>query len=218
VSDSSLLLPRLYAILDLELAARCQRDPEAVCAAWLEAGVRLIQLRAKHLAAGPLVAVADRLATEIQAAGGRFIVNDRVDVAILARADGVHVGQDDLTPAAVRRAYGTRPGDAIVGLSTHTDAQVAAGVLESVSYLAIGPVFETSTKERPDPVVGLEGVTRARIKTSAAGMPLVAIGGIDERTARAVIDAGADSVAIAGALIGEDPGASARALLEVLSR
>lgn len=185
--------------------------------AWLDAGVRLIQLRAKTLASGDLLRLSARLAMQARAAGARFVVNDRLDVALLAGADGVHVGQQDLLPADIARIVdgrGTR--DFLVGFSTHNDPQIYAGLEQPVSYLAIGPVFSTSTKAQPDPVVGLDGVRRAAAAVSSHGTPLVAIGGIDEGTAARVIEAGATSVAIASDLTDRDPGARARRLLEVV--
>jgi thiamine-phosphate pyrophosphorylase len=217
-STRTLHLPRLYAILDVDLAHQRDLDPELLCADWLDAGVRLIQLRAKSLPGGAMLALAGRLSARARPAGATFIVNDRLDIALLAGADGVHVGQEDLTPSEVRRACAALPGLAVplIGLSTHNDAQLQSGLDEPVSYLAIGPVFATVTKAQPDPIVGLSGVTRAQALIGSSGMPLVAIGGIDETNARAVIDAGADTVAVASGLVRKDAGARARALLAVI--
>ena len=127
-----------------------------------------------------------------------LILNDRADLAVLANFDGVHVGQGDLSPEDARRVVGT---DRIVGVSTHTDEQVRIADQSCADYIAIGPVFATGTKLNPDPVVGLEGVRRARALTTK---PLVAIGGITRDNARSVIDAGADSVAVISALFAPD--------------
>jgi thiamine-phosphate pyrophosphorylase len=129
----------------------------------------------------------------------RLILNDRADLAVLANFDGVHVGQGDLSPEDARRVVGQDcVGSArIVGVSTHTDEQVRIADQSCADYIAIGPVFATGTKLNPDPVVGLEGVRRAR---SLTHKPLVAIGGITRSNARSVIDAGADSVAVISAL------------------
>ena len=205
--------PRLYAILDVDAAAARGFAPLPLLEAWLGAGVRLIQLRAKRLTAGPFLELADRVVSMARAAGAIVVINDRADVARMSGADGVHVGQDDLTAAVARSLLGP---EAIVGVSTHTDAQVDLAATAPVSYLAIGPVFATTTKERPDPVVGLEGVGRARIRTRAAGLPLVAIGGITLENAGRVIDAGADAVAVIGDLLSGDPGARARAFVRAL--
>jgi thiamine-phosphate pyrophosphorylase len=185
------VLARLYAILDVGLCRRRGMDPLVVAAGWLDEGVRLIQLRAKELQAGEFLALATTLSTEARRAGATFLVNDRADVALLSRASGVHLGQDDLAPEDARRLL---PPPAMIGVSTHTDEQVSAAVARKVDYLAIGPVFETHTKDRPDPVVGLEGVRRAA--ALAAGLPVVAIGGITLEQAQAVIGAGASSVAV----------------------
>ena len=140
------------------------------------------------------------------AAGALLVVNDRPDVARLAGADGVHVGQDDLAPADVRALL---PGG-IVGVSTHDRAQLAAAASSGADYVAVGPVFATTSKARPDPVVGLELLRAARGLTRA---PLVAIGGITAENAADVIAAGADGVAVIGALLqAPDPGEAFRRL------
>ena len=185
-----------------------------VARAWLEAGVRLIQLRAKGATLGPFLELADAVAADCRRAGAFFIVNDRVDVARLAGADGVHLGQDDMTPAD---AWILWPDARWVGMSTHTDVQVEAALAGPATYLAIGPVFATSSKAQPDPVVGLDGVRRAASRCKSAGRPLVAIGGITLEQARSVIEAGADSVAVISALLeGNDPGGRARVFIRAL--
>jgi thiamine-phosphate pyrophosphorylase len=136
-------------------------------------------------------------------------MNDRADLALVAGFDGVHVGQDDLLPESVRRIIGP---DRWLGVSTHNPEQVAEADLTSADYLAIGPVFSTSSKEKPDPVVGLEGVRRAR---SLTRKPLVAIGGITRANAASVIEAGADSVAVISDLLRE-PGKSAEEFFRIL--
>lgn len=215
-----MFLPRLYAILDVDLARQRELVPETVFEGWLEAGVRLIQLRAKSMPGGLMLDLAARLAVRAHAHGARLIVNDRADVARLAGADGVHVGQDDLPPGEIRRVISSGPGggrsDAIVGLSSHNEAQVRSALREPINYLAFGPVFATLTKRRPDPVVGLGGVRQASALAAPSGLPLVAIGGIGLNDARSVIDAGAGAVAVAGDLITRDATARARALLGVL--
>ena len=200
--------PALYAILDVDLAVRHDRAPLDVCDAWLEAGVRLIQLRAKSLSFGPMLALADQMAARTRAAGATLVVNDRADVARLAGADGVHVGQSDLGVVAVRAIVGAQ---AIVGVSTHSEAQVRAAAGQPVSYLAIGPVFETGTKALPDPVVGLDGVRAAAAVGNAAGHAVVAIGGITLERAGSVLAAGANAVAVAADLTVGGPLARARA-------
>ena len=208
-------LPRLYAILDVDLSVALGLIPKEIVKAWLDAGVRLIQLRAKSMASGELLALAEALADAVSPAGAMFIVNDRADIARISGASGVHVGQGDLAPADARAVVGP---SAVVGLSTHDAEQARLGVAEPVDYLAIGPVFRTSSKNQPDPVVGFEGIRAAREIVAASGRPLVAIGGITLERAPSVIEAGADSVAVISDLLtGRDAGARARAFLKALS-
>ena len=127
---------------------------------------------------------------------------DRADLAVLAGAGGVHVGQDDLPPSAARKIVGDARR---LGVSTHNAAQVRAGLDAPVDYLAIGPVFATTSKANPDPVVGLAGVAEAAGLAHGAARPLVAIGGITLAEAPRVIDAGADSLAVISDLLGADP-------------
>jgi thiamine-phosphate pyrophosphorylase len=195
------LLPRLYAILDIDLIETRGLEPSRVLREWLDAGVRLIQLRAKRLSFGPFLALADEMADACQAAGATFIVNDRADVARLSRADGVHLGQDDLSPEQARSLLPNAPW---IGVSTHTDAQLARAVATAATYVAIGPVHATTTKERPDPVIGLEGVRRLSSAARGSGRPIVAIGGITLATAAEVLAAGADSVAVISDLLPAD--------------
>jgi thiamine-phosphate pyrophosphorylase len=210
-----LTLPRLYAILDVDVAIGRGLRPDAVLREWLDAGVRLVQLRAKSLSFGPFLELAGPMAIACRQAGAVFIVNDRADVARLAAADGVHLGQQDLTPADARAIL---PGARWIGLSTHNEAELGAGLASAATYLAIGPVYATSTKANPDPVIGLDGVTRTAARVRPTGRPLVAIGGISLETAVDVIVAGADSVAvIADLLNGPDIAARARAFLRVLA-
>lgn len=207
-------LPRLYAILDEGVAARAGFQPLDLVDTWLAAGIRLVQLRAKTMASGPMLELAEAMAAMAREAGAAFIVNDRADIAVLASASGVHVGQEDLAPADVRQFIGPF---ATVGLSTHTAAQVAVAVTQPIDYLAIGPVFATTTKERPDPVVGLEGVRDAVAEASRHGLPVVAIGGLTLDLAPAVLEAGATSVAVVSDLIAPDAGARARAWVRQLA-
>jgi thiamine-phosphate pyrophosphorylase len=127
--------------------------------------------------------------------GVQIIINDRVDIAIAVKADGVHLGQDDLPPDQARRLLGE---SRVIGFSTHVVSQALAADAAAIDYLAIGPIFQTSTKDNPDAIVGLETVTEVRRLVST---PLVGIGGITLQTARAVIDAGADSVAVISDLL-----------------
>jgi thiamine-phosphate pyrophosphorylase len=206
-------LTRLYAILDVDVCVSRGLDSREVFHAWLDAGVRLIQLRAKQVASGPLLVLAEEFARDAGSVGATFIVNDRADIARLAGAAGVHVGQTDLAPADARLVVGET---AIVGVSTHNDEQARLTMAQPVDYVAIGPLFSTSSKERPDPIVGLDGLRRARAIVAASGRPLVAIGGITLERAKSVIDAGADSIAVISDLLVGDPRARAREFLRLL--
>jgi thiamine-phosphate pyrophosphorylase len=148
-------------------------------------------------------------------AGALVVVNDRADIARLAGADGVHVGQEDLPPSAVRPIVG--PGG-VVGLSTHTPEQIDRAVLEPVDYIAVGPVFETGTKATGYAAVGLDRVRYAARQARARGLPLVAIGGITLEMAPLVLDAGAQSVAvITDLLVGGDPASRVKQFVAALA-
>ena len=202
-------LPRLYAVLDAQRLG--DRNPAPVCRELLAAGVRLFQYRDK---AGSPRQVLDQLRVlvpMIRAQRGWLIVNDRADLALVAGADGVHLGQDDLPVGLARRVL--KPGQ-WAGCSTHNLEQLREADREAADYLAFGPVFPTATKAAPDPVVGLDGLRRARQATSK---PLVAIGGITLQNVRQAIESGADSVAVISALLdGEDIGAQAGEFLRRL--
>lgn len=196
-------LPRLYAILDIDTLTARGLEPVRMFDVWLDAGIRLIQLRAKSMPGGAMLLLAEQLAARARAAGATFIVNDRADIASLASADGVHVGQGDLTPTQVRR-LGNRDARShfLIGLSTHTLDQLRGGLAEPADYLAIGPVFPTTTKANADPVVGVAMVASAA--ALAGDRPLVAIGGITRENAADVLAAGATSVAVISDLVGPD--------------
>jgi thiamine-phosphate pyrophosphorylase len=141
------------------------------------------------------------------------IINDRADIAAMAMADGVHVGQEDLPAVKVRQVIGD---EKVLGLSTHSDAQMEAACLEPVDYVAIGPVFATGSKLSSNPAVGIDGVERAAALARAAGKPSVAIGGITLTTAPAVIAAGVDAVAVISDLLTNDPARRAREYLQTI--
>ena len=193
----ALRFPRLYVIVEAGLV----REPTTEIARKLiGAGVKMLQYRAKNVPAKEMLASARELAGLARSAGARFFVNDRPDVAYLSKAHGVHVGQDDLDVEEARAVVGP---EAWVGLSTHNIEQFEKAARSSADYIAIGPIFETTSKVNPDPVVGLELVRRARHLTER---PVVAIGGITLERAAEVIDAGADSVAVISDILGaEDP-------------
>lgn len=208
-----LSLPRLYAILDVEACERVSRAPRDVARAFLSAGVRCIQLRAKGWESGPFLDLARTLVSDAQVAGCSIIINDRADIAALSDAYGLHLGQDDLSPAQARRVIGPTPA---IGLSTHTRAQWESAVTEPISYLAIGPVYGTGTKATGYDAIGLETVRLACTTAAAARLPVVAIGGITLDNAPAVIAAGAAAVAVISDLVKGDPEARARAFLRAL--
>ena len=187
-------LPKLYPVTDRRLSGLTHAEQVArLC----EGGARLVQLREKHLPAREFYAEAVEALKVVRSFGAKLIINDRADVALAAGADGVHVGQDDMPPWAVRALLGEGK---TVGFSTHGVGQASEAARLPVDYVAIGPVFDTASKENPDPCVGLEGVRRVRAAVGGA-VKLVAIGGINADTAPAVIEAGADSVALIGALL-----------------
>jgi len=220
-----MLLPRLYAILD----ASCFADCEALLTTGeklVQARVRLLQYRDKSGEARSMLDHARRLKRSLvptrtseppgltrrkgaTARGIRLIMNDRADLCLAAEFDGVHVGQDDLSPESVREIIGA---ERWLGISTHNPEQVRVADQIPADYIAIGPVFATGSKLNPDPVVGLDGIRRARALTRR---PLVAIGGITRQNCRSVIDAGADSVAVISDLL-RDPGKSAEEFLRIL--
>jgi thiamine-phosphate pyrophosphorylase len=182
-------LPAFYPILD---ADRISAVPAAE--ALLEAGARILQFRHKSFFSRRAFEEASQIAELCRSAGALFVVNDRVDIAMLLNA-GLHLGQDDLAPSDARRIL---PAASIIGFSTHNEEQLRAGDLEPVDYLAIGPIFVTGSKQNPDPVVGLERLRALRPLTQK---PLVAIGGITRELAPKVFEVGADSVAIIGDLL-----------------
>jgi thiamine-phosphate pyrophosphorylase len=205
------VLPPLYPILDIDRCRARGLDPLAILDAFLEGGASLLQIRDKTSSSGSRLAFADAAVARAHAAGARIIVNDRADIARLSGADGVHVGQDDLPVADVRAIVGP---DAIVGVSTHDAAQIEAAGSTSASYIAVGPVYDTSTKQTGYGARGLELIALA----VATGKPVVAIGGITLARAPEVIAAGAASVAVISDLLADrDPAARVRSFLAILS-
>lgn len=191
-------LPRFYPILDAGLLARRGVAIEDFAAQWRAAGITLLQYRDKAGSPQQILANAANIQQIFAGSDCTLILDDRADLTVLAGWDGVHVGQQDMSPEAVRRVVGA---DRIIGFSTHNDAQVIEADRGCADYIAIGPVFSTSTKDNPDPVIGVEGVRRARALTRK---PLVAIGGITRANCRQVMDAGADSVAVISELLPSD--------------
>ncbi len=211
-------LPILYPILDADaLSSICEPGKllQTLCShalALADAGCTVLQYRAKRLTARELLSHARELRRLLPAS--TLIMNDRADLCLAAAFDGVHLGQEDLSPEGARIVLGT---ERIVGLSTHNSAQMAEALTKPVDYLAIGPVFATGSKQNPDPVVGLDGVFEARRMrdASALALPLVAIGGITRTNAESVLKAGADSVAVIGDICGS-PHESAREFFHLM--
>jgi thiamine-phosphate pyrophosphorylase len=200
-------LPRLYAIIDSS-AHKLTQDLHAYADELAAAGCTLLQYRNKSGNAHVMLDQARAMRTHL-GDSVRLVMNDRADLCLAAEFSGVHVGQDDLSPDSVRAIIGP---ERWLGVSTHNPEQLREADQTSADYLAIGPVFATSSKDRPDPVVGLEGVRRARLLTRK---PLVAIGGITRVNAASVVEAGADSVAVISDLLRE-PRKSAEEFFRIL--
>jgi thiamine-phosphate pyrophosphorylase len=186
-------LPKFYPILDTAALQRCGLNAAAAAEALLTAGARILQLRHKgHFDRGTY-ADAQRVASMCRDAEALFVINDRVDIAMLLDA-AVHVGQDDLPPSDARNLTGPHR---VIGFSTHNEHQFKSALQEPVDYVALGPIFGTVSKENPDPRVGVEELRRLK---PMAQIPVVAIGGITRLTAQEVWSAGADSIAVVGDL------------------
>lgn len=205
-------LPKVYPITDTEISGLSHVEQLARLS---DGGATFVQLREKRLAPAGFLREATIAVELARQRGVRVIINDRVDIALALRADGVHVGQDDLPPEAVRRVLGN---EFIIGFSTHNVEQAKQAWKLPVDYLAIGPIFATHTKSDHEPVVGLAGLSAVR--KAVGEFPIVAIGGITVNTAADVIDAGASSVALISGLLStaESITMAVRGLLEALGR
>lgn len=188
----SLVLPRLYPITDTLVSGLSHAKQVELLAA---GGATLIQLREKRASPREFYEAALDAISVARTLGVQIVINDRVDIAIAVKADGVHLGQTDLPPDRARMLLGE---SGILGYSTHTLEQALAATSAPVDYIAIGPVFQTRTKQNPDEIVGLETVSLVK---RDATLPLVAIGGITLDSARAVVESGADSVAVISDLL-----------------
>ena len=185
---TSFRLPRVYPITDVSISGLSHAEQVALLAG---GGATLVQIREKHAPPLQFYEQAKAAMAVARERGVQIIINDRVDIALAVGADGVHLGQDDLPPEAARRLLGD---NAVIGCSTHSLSQALEVTKLPVDYIAIGPIFQTSTKENPSPVVGLDGL---RVVREAIGkLPLVAIGGITPANIEEVIEAGADAVAM----------------------
>jgi thiamine-phosphate pyrophosphorylase len=188
-------LPRLYPILDADLLLRAGLSIEGFARELREAGIRFLQYRDKEASDEVVLDRAARLRRIFPPSDSCLILNDRVALVLAAGYDGVHVGQEDLSPVQVRALLGA---DVLIGVSTHGQRQLMSAEEGPADYVAIGPVFATTSKQNPDPVVGIEGVRAARAISSK---PMVAIGGINRSNCAAVLEAGADSIAVISDLI-----------------
>jgi thiamine-phosphate pyrophosphorylase len=202
-------LPRLYPIVDVDVCRGRGLDPLAVTAAFLAGGTRLIQIRDKSSSSAAQIELVQAIVRLAHDAAAQVIVNDRADIARMCGADGVHVGQDDLSVGDVRTVLGE---GAIVGLSTHDERQIDAAVQTTASYIAVGPVYGTVTKDTGYSARGLDLVAGA----ARTGRPVVAIGGITLQRAPEVMAAGAASVAVISDLLVGDPRDRVRAFIDAL--
>ncbi len=189
-------LPRLYPILSTDALEKLNIDFEKASTGMLEAGIKILQLRHKGHWSARMFAQAEWLQKQCQQADAQFVVNDRADIARILGA-ALHIGQDDLFPTDARSVIGP---DLLLGYSTHNEVQFLAADREPVNYLALGPIFGTSSKENPDPTVGCPELARLRPLTPK---PVVAIGGIHLQNVAQVFEAGADSVAIISGLLSD---------------
>lgn len=183
-----MFLPKIYPITDTRITKLSHFEQVKVL---IEGGAGFIQLREKYLSPEEFYAQAADAIDFARKRGAKIIINDRVDLALALKADGIHLGQDDLPPEQAREILGEK---AIIGLSTHSVEQAVEAARLPIDYIAIGPVFATKTKENPDEVVGLEGLRHVR--QAVGNFPLVAIGGINSGNFREVFSGGADSLAI----------------------
>ena len=197
-----MIVPAFYPILDTAAVLARDLDPVRAAQDILDGGARILQFRHKGFLSRQAYGWLESIAGLAREAGVPLVVNDRADLAKLFGA-ALHVGQDDLPPAAARSLIGTLP----LGFSTHNEAQLRASNSEPVDYVALGPIFGTATKENPDATVGLEELRRIR---NLSTLPLIAIGGITRASAPSVIEAGANSVAIIADLFPEDGNITAR--------
>jgi len=191
----SFSLPKLYPLTDTRLSGLSHAEQVKRLAA---GGARVIQLREKHASPAEFYLEAQKALEIARHENIKFIINDRVDIALALKADGVHLGQDDLPPIEARKLLGN---NAIIGFSTHDLEQAAAALKFPIDYIAVGPIFPTSSKENPYPVVGLEQLRQ--IRQALGDFSLAAIGGITPENFRDVLEAGADSVAVISSLLSD---------------
>ncbi len=194
-------LPSVYPITDTRISGLSHLEQVKRL---IDGGATLIQLREKNAPSGEFYEQAFRCVAYARSLDARIIINDRVDIALMCDAHGVHLGQDDMPPHAARRLLGP---DKLIGYSTHSVEQAAAATALDVDYIAIGPVFATGTKDDPDPVVGLDGL--ASVRSVTGSVPLVAIGGINAANIVGVLGSGADSAAVISGILADPAGITA---------
>jgi len=188
-------LPKIYPITDSRIAKLTHAEQVQKL---IKGGAKIIQLRDKHASPEDFYESAKEALEIARKRNVKIIINDRVDIALALKADGIHLGQDDLPPEQARVILGER---AIIGFSTHNLAQAVEATNLPINYLAVGPVYATRTKENPEEIVGLRGVKKVR--EAIGDFPLVAIGGITSKNFSSVLEAGADSVAVISDLISD---------------
>ncbi|MCS6874956.1 MAG: thiamine phosphate synthase [Pyrinomonadaceae bacterium] len=181
-------LPRIYPITDCRISGKSHAEQVRLL---IEGGAKIIQLREKKTSSKQFYLDAKQAISIAKACGVKIIINDRADIAYLLEADGLHLGQQDLMPRHARQLLGKK---ALIGYSTHSVEQAIEAVRMPIDYISVGPIFQTKTKENPDPAVGIEGLKE--IRSIVGDFPIVAIGGITLQNARQVLNAGADSVAV----------------------
>ena len=186
-------LPKIYPITDVQISRLSHAEQVLRL---IVGGATLIQLRNKHASPREFYEQAVECVRIAHDQNVCIIINDRADIALAAKADGVHLGQDDMPPEKARVLLGD---NAIIGFSTHSVEQAKRAADLPVDYIAIGPIFATTTKQDPDPIVGLDGLKV--VKEAVENLPVVAIGGIDEVNLLSVFAAGADSAAMIGAIV-----------------
>lgn len=201
--------PVFYPIIDTEACRERRRDPLVVAVACLRGGAQLLQLRSKTTRGAAFLALADAIAAAARDYRAVFLVNDRADIAWMAGAAGVHLGQNDLPIAEIRRILGPA---ALLGLSTHDERQVDAALGSNADYLAVGPIFGTATKDTGYAARGLDLVRYA----AGRGKPVAAIGGITLARAREVVAAGATAIAVISDLLREDPERRTRQFIDLV--
>jgi thiamine-phosphate pyrophosphorylase len=189
-------LPKIYPITDSRLTKLTHVEQVQKL---IDGGAQIVQLRDKYASPKDFYESAKEALLIARKQNVKILINDRVDIALALRADGVHLGQDDLPPEHARVILGER---AIIGFSTHNLEQAVNAARLPINYLAIGPVYATRTKENPEQIIGIEGVKKVR--EAIGDFPLVAIGGINSENFRAVLDAGASSVAIISGLLSDN--------------